>query len=102
MIFTEDSLKGGLYKRSMSRQLTLMESTMALVAAFMSDGDTEDAAKAKVKLFSQDITSRTPGVKYDFILGDTQPLKDSVQDSVLADMTQAKKDVVLNILNTAV
>jgi hypothetical protein len=89
-------------ERNDSREKVLMESTMALVSSFITDGSTEDEAKDKVRAFSNEITTNAPGAKYDFVLGNTQPLKDAVQASVLADMTQAKKDIVLNILNTAV
>ena len=98
----EDRDVMGLKSRSISREETLMTSTYALIKAFVTDGDTLAEAKIKVKAFSQDITARTSGVKYDFVLGDTQPLVDSVNASGLADMTPAKKLVVTNVLNQAV
>ena len=49
-----------------------------------------------------ELTTNSPGVKYDFTLGDTQPLIDAVNASVLVDMTAAKKLVVTNILSLAV
>lgn len=92
----------GLKARSELREIKLMESTMALVVSFMTDGDDETTAKDKVKSLSDELTTNSPGAKYDFVLGNTQPLKDAVQASVLVYMTQAKKDIVLNILNQAV
>jgi hypothetical protein len=103
---TENKDVMGLKSRSDSRELTLMTSTMSLVASYVTDGDTKDDAKVKVKAVSDEITSLSPGAKYDFVLGNTQPLKDAVQalatNATLAHFTQAKADVVLNILNTAV
>jgi len=102
MIETTDTPEGGLKQRSSSRELTLMKSTMALITSFVTDGDTLDEAKLKAKALSVELTTNSPGVKYDFTLGDTQPLIDAVNASVLVDMTAAKKLVVTNILSLAV
>ena len=77
----------------------LMGSSMVLMSDLMSAGKTEEEAKALVKLFSQEITSNYGGVKYDFILGDTQPLKDAVNASQLAFMTKERKDLVIKELS---
>lgn len=95
---TKDKDVMGFKSKSIVREEVLMTSTYVLIRSFITDGDTLDQAKVKVKAFSQDITTRTPGVKYDYVLGDVQPLIDSVNASVLIDMTAAKKLIVTNIL----
>jgi len=85
--------------RSNNRKGTRAKATMALLAAFMGDGDDYDTAKGKVKALSQEITTNRPGAKGDYDDGDTDLLKTAVQESILVEMTQAKKDIVLNILN---
>jgi hypothetical protein len=106
MINTKETPEGGLKQRSDSRELTLMTSTMILVGAYVTGGDTEEGAKTKVKAVSDELTSLSPGAKYDFVLGNVQPLKDAVQtlatNATLAYFTQTEADLVLNILNQAV
>jgi len=87
--------------RTNNRTATLGNSTMVLLQSFITDGDDYFTAKSKVQQLSQEITSNQPGAKTDFILGDTLSLINTVQASILTFMTQAKKDVVINILNQA-
>jgi len=86
--------------RTDNRTATLGKSTMELLKSFMEDGDDYATAKAKVQALSQEITTNQPGAKIDYILGDTSLLIATVQASVLVYMVQAKKDIVINILNT--
>ena len=86
--------------RTKNRTATLGCSTMELLKSFMDDGDDYTTAKGKVKAFSQEITAAQPGAKVDYMLGDTTLLINTVQASILPHMSQAKKDIVINILNT--
>ena len=49
--------------------------------------------------FSQDISTANPAAKFDYTLGDTQALIDTVNASALGFMDAAAKQVVTDILN---
>jgi len=85
--------------RTDNRTATLGASTMALLKSFIEDGDDYTTAKGKVKELSQEISANSPASKMDYILGDAAELVATVQASVLVHMSQAKKDIVINILN---
>ena len=83
--------------RHQDRMRTIMKSTDALIKSFVDvEGDTLAEAKTKVTDLSNEIGAEVL-VMYEY--GNTQPLKDSVQASILSHMTQTKKDIVLDILN---
>lgn len=92
-------------ERMRQREGVLAKATMDLVQAFMDDGDDLVTAQGKVKAFSDEITTNAPGAKYDFVLGNVQPLKDAVNASVLSYMTantNEKINLVISLLNKAV
>jgi len=79
---------------------TLGLSTMTLLQSFIDEGDDYATAKLKTQELSKEITSISGGAKMDYILGDCALLIATVQASTLPQMTQAKKDLVNNILLT--
>lgn len=85
--------------RTSNRNATRAKATMVLLQSFITDGDSQADAKLKVQQLSQELTQNYPGAKGDYDDGDTALLKTAVQASNLAHMTQAKKDLVINILN---
>lgn len=101
-IFAEGEEAPRYLDRISSRTATLAKSTMDLLYSFIDDGDDYITAKDKVTQLSNEISTNNPSAKFDFTLGDVQPLKDQVQASTLPHMTQPKKDIVLNVLNLAV
>jgi hypothetical protein len=100
MLFKNENIDAaGYFQRSRAREVTMMDATMALLNSFVTDGDTEEVAKDKIEQLSNEVSANSPAAKYDFVLGNVQPLKDAVNASVLAFMTAAKKTIVLDILN---
>ena len=77
---------------------TFSKATMDLVAYFMGLGDTYEEAIIKSKQLSDYIRTTDGGVKFDYIIGDTQPLLDVVSDCNLTFMDQAAKDFLINAL----
>ena len=64
--------------RTSRREKTLMSATMNAVAYFMLLGDTQEDAEAKVQQISGAVRAADGGAKFDYVLGDTQPLIDAI------------------------
>lgn len=94
----KDTLEGGQKQISQVREITLLKSIANLVAHFIGLGDTKDDAEAKVKALSAEIRTANGGLKFDYVLGDTQPLIDQVNASALVHMDAAAKLIVADIL----
>ena len=74
-------------ERNARRQQTLEEATMNFVAYFMGLGDTKAVAESKVAAVSTEVAAYL----YPYILGNTQPLIDSINASALSHMDAAAK-----------
>jgi hypothetical protein len=87
--------------RTSNRTAALGASTMALLQSFIDeDGDDYATAKTKTQEVSQEISAAAPAAKMDYTLGDATALIAQVQASALPQMTQAKKDLVIALLQT--
>jgi len=84
--------------RCENRKATLGKSTVSLIGYLMGLGDDYPAAKQKVVDLGNEIRTSDPGAKYDYELGNTQPLIDIVNSSTLPFMTAEAKALVVAIL----
>lgn len=95
-VYTKDEIVVAEYaKRNEAREDTLITATMDMVGYFMGLGDDQPTAEGKVKQLSDDIRIADAGAKFDYVLGNTQPLKDAIQASTLPFMDQAAKDFLI-------
>lgn len=78
-------------KRNQEREWSIIVVTMDLVTYFISLGDTVEAANLKVSLISNDVATYL----YLYVLGNTQPLKDAINNSQLECMTTETKEFIL-------
>jgi len=79
---------------------TFSKATIEAIAYFMSLGDTEEQAHDKMKQLSAELRATNPGAKFDYVLGDTQPLIDAINASILPFMDAAAKLAFTNSLST--
>lgn len=77
---------------------TFGKSTMGLLVSFMTDGDDYDTAKQKVTDLSDEIAAIGTSAVAMYWAGNTQPLIDAVNASLLLHMTDEKKLIVTDIL----
>lgn len=78
---------------------TFSKSVMAFVGYLMGLGDTYDEAIVKSKELSNYIRVTDGGVKFDYIIGDTQPLLDVITNcTTLAFLDQDAKDFLITEL----
>ncbi len=87
--------------RNKSRWVALSDGTMTLKQHFVDLGDDETTALTKVTQVSRAVSTSKPEAKIDYIMGDTQPLKDEIQsvDEVTYPwFDQAAKDAIINVL----
>ncbi len=82
-----------------NRMGTFGRSTVALLQSFVDDGDTETVAKQKVTDLNDEIAALGTDVIVSYWTGNTQPLVDAVNASILAHMTAPKKLIVTDILD---
>lgn len=81
-------------KRNAKREKKIIISTVNLVSYFMTLGDTSEEANLKVSSLSNEVKSNISI----FILGNTQPLIDAIQNSTLEHMTTEAKDFIISQL----
>ena len=89
-------------ERCEDREVAMHQATMNLIIYFQEQGDTEEAAKLKVKQVSAFIRTTSPGAKFDFRLGDTSALIEVINNISTDDldfMTPPAKNQLLNILS---
>lgn len=92
--FDDGDRTGAYYSRCENRQLQLMRGTMTLIGYFISKGDIQSVAEGKV---SQVSTEGAPFL-YAYVLGNTTPLINSINNSALPFMdTQAKATLVATL-----
>lgn len=84
--------------RNEKREMTLMTATINLTGYFMALGDDEATAKDKVTQLS----TESAHLIYIYRLGNTQPLIDACNASVLAFMDQPAKDYIVGQLSAAI
>ncbi|NIQ14803.1 MAG: hypothetical protein GTO02_10510 [Candidatus Dadabacteria bacterium] len=70
---------------------TFCKATMNGVGYFMSLGDTQADAEDKMRQLSSELRANDAGAKFDYVLGDTQPLIDAINASILPFMDAAAK-----------
>jgi len=106
----QDELTSDYMIRVYNRTAMLGKSTMELLKHLITletDPDPNvnyEAAKAKVKQLSQEITASKPAAKFDYTLGDTDDLInyiDSIDETTHPFMSAAAKTIVTDILNQA-
>jgi hypothetical protein len=73
--------------RTRQREWTLGKATMNFIGYFISLGDTQEVAEAKVT----DLSTEVAALLYVYTLGNTQPLIDGVNASTLPFMDAAAK-----------
>ena len=78
---------------------TFAKSTMNLVGYFMALGDAQEAATIKMQQLSAEISTTNGGCKFDYVLGDLQPLFDAINASTLPFMDAAAKAYVIGELS---
>jgi hypothetical protein len=95
MIFnSEDKELAKYFKRTQERQILVMKATNNMVVYFMGLGDDFATAEDKVQQLSSEISSHIRTYE----LGNTQPLKDSINNSLLSFMDEAAKTEAINQL----
>jgi len=87
-LFTKaESAVAAYKKRNKAREKTLLKATMNLVGYFMALGDDQLTANGKV----QQLSAESAALVYLYIMGNTQPLIDSINASALTFMDTAAK-----------
>ena len=81
-------------ERNLKRQRTLEEATMRFVAYFMILGDDQATAETKVA----EVSTESAVYLYPFVLGNTQPLIDSLNASTLPQMDADAKAAITDYL----
>lgn len=91
-------ISGGFSDNSLHRMNLIVKAYLKLIWYFENLGDTAADAEIKIITLSRDINSRNGFSKFDYILGDVQPLKDEIQASELIFMDQNAKDYIISYL----
>lgn len=81
------NMKTTYKSRNEQRQRVLEDATMGMVVYFMGLGDDQPTAEQKVKDLSTEVADKT----YIYVLGNTQPLIDAINASILPFMDAAAK-----------
>lgn len=81
--------------RNNARQTKLEEATMQFVAYFMGLGDDQATAEGKVS----QVSTEAAVYLFPYVLGNMQPLIDSINASTLPFMDQAAKDKLIQDLS---
>ena len=84
--------------RNEQREQTLTLATMSFVGYFMGLGDDQATAESKVAQVSTEVAA----LLYVYTLGNTQPLKDSINASVLPFMDAPAKAFLVDALTPTV
>lgn len=103
-VFKEgEELTADLANRFLGRLKTILSSTTGMIVYFMMNGDDEETAKDKMKQISTQIRLADGGAKFDYCLGDTQPLLDAVdQITELPFLDSLAKQHLINLLTPTI